>query len=63
MLLGRRTECETLDRIVEAVRTGESRALVIRGEAGIGKTALLEYPWGCRNWSSAASRRRTHRRS
>jgi hypothetical protein len=43
MLLGRRTECETLDRIVEAVRTGESRALVIRGEAGIGKTALLEY--------------------
>jgi predicted ATPase len=43
VLLGRRTECETLDRVVEAVRGGESRALVIRGEAGVGKTALLEY--------------------
>jgi AAA ATPase domain len=53
-VLGRRAECETLDQVVEAVRKGESRALVIRGEAGIGKTALVEYlrerAWasGCR---------------
>ena len=42
-LTGRRSECETLDRLVEAVRAGESRALVVRGEAGVGKTALLDY--------------------
>src|SRR4029077_5932582 len=42
-LLGRRRECEVLDRLIEAVRSGESRALVVRGEPGVGKTALLEY--------------------
>jgi predicted ATPase len=42
-LLGRRSECETLDRLLEAVRAGESRALVVRGEPGVGKTAILEY--------------------
>ena len=42
-LLGRRSECEALDRLIEAVRAGESRALVVRGEPGVGKTALLEY--------------------
>ena len=42
-LTGRRSECEMLDRLIEAVRAGESRALVIRGEPGIGKTALLDY--------------------
>jgi DNA-binding CsgD family transcriptional regulator/tetratricopeptide (TPR) repeat protein len=46
MLLGRHAECEVLDRAVEAVRAGESRVLVIRGEAGIGKTALLDYVAG-----------------
>jgi predicted ATPase len=43
VLLDRSGERETLDRVVEAVRTGQSRTLVIRGEAGVGKTALLEY--------------------
>jgi len=42
-LLGRRSECETLDRLLRSVRSGQSRVLVLRGEAGIGKTALLEY--------------------
>ncbi len=32
-----------LDRLIEAVRAGESCALVVHGEAGVGKSALLEY--------------------
>ena len=32
-----------LDRLIEAVRAGESRVLVVHGEPGVGKTALLEY--------------------
>ena len=43
MLGGRRTECARLDRLLEAVRSGHSAVLVLRGEAGIGKTALVEY--------------------
>jgi DNA-binding CsgD family transcriptional regulator len=42
-LRGRADECELVDRFAGAVRGGESRILVVRGEAGIGKTALLEY--------------------
>ena len=42
-LLGRRSESATLDGLLEVVRAGESRALVIRGDPGVGKTALLEY--------------------
>jgi AAA ATPase-like protein len=42
-LLGRRTECEVLERLVASVREGHSQALVLRGEAGVGKTALLDY--------------------
>ncbi|HEV2813793.1 MAG TPA: AAA family ATPase, partial [Solirubrobacteraceae bacterium] len=42
-LHGRRSECETLDRLLASARDGESRVLVLRGEAGVGKTALLEY--------------------
>ncbi|MEV6892206.1 LuxR family transcriptional regulator [Kribbella sp. NPDC051137] len=42
-LTGRHAECGTLDDLVAAVRTGDSRALVLSGEAGLGKTALLDY--------------------
>ena len=43
MLLDRHTEVRTLDRLLGDVRGGQSRALVLRGEAGVGKTQLLEY--------------------
>ena len=42
-LRGRSDECQLLDSLVSAVRAGESRTLVISGEAGVGKTALLEH--------------------
>src|SRR5687767_5977138 len=42
-LRGRASECARLDDLVSAIRRGESRSLLLRGEAGIGKTALLEY--------------------
>jgi DNA-binding CsgD family transcriptional regulator len=42
-LHGRHGECETLDRLLAGARAGQSRVLVLRGEAGAGKTALLGY--------------------
>jgi DNA-binding CsgD family transcriptional regulator len=39
---GRRAERQQLSRLLDAVRGGESRVLVVCGEAGVGKTALLE---------------------
>ena len=42
-LRGRDSECARLDELISALRSGESRSLVLRGEAGIGKTALLQY--------------------
>ena len=42
-LTDRHAECDVLGRLVAAVRAGESRALVVHGEPGVGKTALLEY--------------------
>jgi DNA-binding CsgD family transcriptional regulator len=43
VLTDRRRECAVLDRFVDGVRAGEGRALVVRGEPGIGKTVLLDY--------------------
>jgi DNA-binding CsgD family transcriptional regulator len=43
MLVDRRTECRRLDELLNTVQSGMSQSLVIRGEAGIGKSALLQY--------------------
>jgi len=43
LLRGRRGECELLDRQLQGVAAGQSSVQVLRGEAGVGKTALLEY--------------------
>src|SRR5690242_952679 len=42
-LRGREAECGRLDALLAAVREGRAGALVLRGEAGIEKTALLEH--------------------
>jgi Cdc6-like AAA superfamily ATPase len=42
VLRGRGGECRTLTRLLQAVRAGESRALIVRGEPGVGKTVLLD---------------------
>ncbi|WP_151485166.1 ATP-binding protein, partial [Streptomyces albicerus] len=51
-LLGRQSECQVLDDLLAGARAGRSGVLVLRGEAGIGKTELLrhllERAVGCR---------------
>jgi AAA ATPase domain len=42
-LHGRHNECAVLRRVADEARAGRSGVLVVRGEAGIGKSALLEY--------------------
>ncbi|MFE7837011.1 ATP-binding protein [Streptomyces sp. NPDC057474] len=42
-LLGRQNECQVLDDLLAGVKVGRSGVLVLRGEAGIGKTELLRY--------------------
>jgi DNA-binding CsgD family transcriptional regulator len=58
-LLGRRRECAALDQVLADVRTGNSRALVIRGDAGVGKSVLVDYAAtrakGCRVIRAAAA--------
>ena len=43
VLVGRGSERSRIDALIEAARTGQSGVLVLRGEPGIGKTALLQY--------------------
>jgi DNA-binding CsgD family transcriptional regulator len=51
-LRGRRPEARALAGLVTTVRSGQSQVLVVRGEPGVGKTALLDYlaaqAQGCR---------------
>src|SRR5262249_17982399 len=42
-LLGRRDEQRAIERLLERVRSGRGGVMVVRGEAGAGKTPLLEY--------------------
>lgn len=42
-VLGRRRECEALDALIAEVGERQGRAMVLRGEPGIGKTALLDH--------------------
>jgi DNA-binding CsgD family transcriptional regulator len=42
-LVGRRHECSTLSGLIAAAKAGRSQVLVLRGGAGMGKTALLEF--------------------
>lgn len=42
-MIGRTKECQSVKELLDAVRAGHSRVLVVRGEPGIGKSALLQY--------------------
>jgi DNA-binding CsgD family transcriptional regulator len=46
ILVGRERECATIDRLLDQALIGEAASLVVRGEAGIGKSALLDYAAG-----------------
>ena len=46
MLVGRTKELGALEDVLAAVRDGLSGVLVLRGEAGTGKTALLDWVAG-----------------
>ena len=43
MLLGREQERQEIERVLTAARSGQSATLVLLGEPGIGKTALLDH--------------------
>src|SRR5262245_40056975 len=56
-LLDRESERSVLDGVLASVRAGQSHVLVLRGEAGVGKTALLRHvptaAGGCRvSWTT-----------
>src|SRR5262245_24170709 len=42
-LLGRRAECDFLDDVLRDAHDGRSRAVVLRGDAGAGKSSLLDH--------------------
>ncbi|MBT2227673.1 ATP-binding protein [Nonomuraea sp. NEAU-A123] len=46
MLYGRGAEQAEIDALLEAARTGRSGAVIVKGETGIGKSALLDYAAG-----------------
>jgi hypothetical protein len=46
MLIGRRAEQDALDAMLQSARRERSAVLVLRGEPGIGKSALLDYAAG-----------------
>src|SRR6195952_2776005 len=52
LLAGRGSECAKVDELLNAAHSGRSAVLVLRGEPGIGKSALLKYAGeraqGCR---------------
>ncbi len=45
-MIGRERECEVFDRLLDGARGGHGTVLVVYGDAGVGKTALLEYAVG-----------------
>src|SRR4051812_23620018 len=63
-LVGRRHERRTLEQLLTAVSTGRSEVLVVRGDAGVGKTALLGHlrgrASGCQVTSVTAARPERH---
>ena len=42
-LRGRASECTTLQSLLSSARSASSQTIVLRGEAGVGKSALLDY--------------------
>ena len=46
MLPGRESESAFLNELIHRVREGHSAAIVVHGEAGVGKTALLNEAFG-----------------
>ena len=58
-LTDRHSERAALDRLLGTVRAGQSQVLVIRGDPGVGKTALLDYlaqrASGCRASGASGS--------
>src|ERR1700682_5338810 len=43
MLRGRNEQCRLIDALIAEARRGRSRVMVLRGEPGIGKSALMQY--------------------
>ena len=43
MLIGREPECRRIDEVLSSAESGRGTSLLLLGEAGIGKTALLDY--------------------